>query len=408
MTAFRLVTCGLILACAGGLFGDDPEKPQIVRDPKLAGIATVFRTNSHAEMIIGRWIRTKTLDDRGQRLAGELVSLYVDQLPRSDLSRSLAAERGIPLYNTPQAALTRGTGALAVDGILLVAEHGDYPDSETGQKVYPKRRLFSAVAEVCRKSKRAVPVFIDKHLADNWTDAKWIYDTARELKIPLMAGSSLPSYRRDPAVDVRRGAKLKQIVGVSYGALDAYGFHGLEMLQCLVERRAGGETGVRAVRSVTGQAVWTSELFDRTLLDACIARLKRPRIRKGKTLEESVPKPVLYHVEYNDGLIANLLTLNGAVQEFSAAWRYVDGSTQSTLFDIQDNRPYMHFARLTEGIEQMMQTRRPTWPVERTLLTTGVLDAAFISMKNAGAEHPTPYLSIKYKSDWNWHQPPAD
>ena len=57
--------------------------------------------------------------------------------------------------------------------MLLVAEHGEYPKSKTGQTVYPKRRLFSQVLDGFDRSGRVVPVFIDKHLADNWPDAKW-------------------------------------------------------------------------------------------------------------------------------------------------------------------------------------------------------------------------------------------
>jgi hypothetical protein len=53
-----------------------------------------------------------------------------------------------------------------------------------------------------------------------------------------------------------------------------------------------------------------------------------------------------------------------------------------------------------------MQTGTPTWPVERTLLTSGILDAALISKKNGGETLATPHLKIAYQSNWNWQQPP--
>ena len=89
---------------------------------------------------------------------------------------------------TVEETLTLGTGKLAVDGVLLIAEHGKYPKNATGNTIYPKRRLFNEVQKVFRKTGQSVPVFVDKHLADNWKDSKWLYDTAAELKVPLMAG----------------------------------------------------------------------------------------------------------------------------------------------------------------------------------------------------------------------------
>src|SRR6185503_4748980 len=144
-----------------------------------------------------------------------------DQVPKNDLSRGFATTYGFRLSSTIEDALTLGTGRLAVDGVLLIAEHGDYPKSPTGNIQYPKRRFWEEVLKVFRASNRVVPVFIDKHLADNWTDAKFIYDTARELKIPLMAGSSLPGTWRRPPADVKRGARIRELVAITFHTTDA-------------------------------------------------------------------------------------------------------------------------------------------------------------------------------------------
>src|SRR5262245_42888783 len=226
---------------AGPASADDKPAAPV----RVAAVVTEYRHNSHADVIVSRLLQTQTLDGKGDKPGMRLVSLYTDQVPEGDTSRRLAREHGFRLSETVADALTLGTGKLAVDGVLLVAEHGRYPVSDTGQVQYPKRRLFEQVAKVFRESGRAVPVFIDKHLADNWLDAKFIYDTSRELSFPMMAGSSVPSLWRYPSADVRRDAKLRQIVAVSYHTLDAYGFHAMEMVQCLAERRAGGETGIR-------------------------------------------------------------------------------------------------------------------------------------------------------------------
>src|SRR5204862_2716556 len=231
-------------------------------------------------------------------------------------------------------ALTLGTGHLAVDGVLLIAEHGEYPKAPLGNTQWPKRRFWDETLKVFRASGRVVPVFIDKHLADNWTDAKFIYDSAQELKIPLMAGSSLPGTWRRPAADVKRGARLREIVGITYHITEHYGFHALEMVQALAEQREGGETGIKAVQTLTGEAVWRAfdeKAFDTELFDAAWQRLEQPRAG-GRPLRQLVRDPKLLRVEYRDGLRAHLLELNGAVGESTAAWRYAEvASVESSM-----------------------------------------------------------------------------
>jgi hypothetical protein len=379
--------------------------------PNIAGVTTVLRKNSHAEVIIGRLVRGYSLDDQGPRPGLKLASLFTDQVPESDISREWSKTYGFPIVDSVGKALTLGTDSLNVDGVLLVAEHGKYEKSATGNTMYPKRRLFGEVAETFRSSGRSVPVFIDKHLADNWKDAKWVYDQAKELKVPLMAGSSLPVLWRYPPIDTRRDAKIEEIVAVSYGSLNGYGFHALEMVQCLVERRAGGETGVRSVQCLTGDAVWEARKagrFSEQLFEATLDRLNQKRWQKrNKTLEESVREPVLWIVEYRDGLRASVLTLNGAVADWTAAWKYAgEDRVESARFQVQEERPYSHFTYLVKGFEKMMETGKATWPVERTLLTSGILNALLRSQVNGDERLDTPWLDVRYSSDFNWTQPP--
>ena len=260
-----------------------------------------------------------------------------------------------------------------------------------------------------RASGRVVPVFIDKHVADNWTDAKFIYDSAQELKIPLMAGSSVPGAWRRPPADVKRGARLREIVGITYHVTEHYGFHALEMVQALAEQREGGETGIKAVQTLTGDAVWRAfdeKQFDAELFDAAWKRLEQPR-GDGKPLRQLVRDPKLLRIEYADGLRAHVLELNGAAGEWSAAWRYADdGHAESSLFWTQEGRPAMHFTWLLQGIEAMFLTGKPSWNVERTLLTSGALHALLVSEKEGQRRVETPYLMLNYKPIWRWTEPP--
>jgi hypothetical protein len=338
----------------------------------------------------------------------ELASLYVDQRPSSDTSRALAASHGFRLSDTVADALTLGTDKLAVDGVLLIAEHGDYPRSATTNIQYPKRRFWDDIVSVFRKSHRIAPVFIDKHLADNWEDVKHIYDDAQSLQIPLLAGSSVPLTWRRPATDLRAGASLKEIVTLTYHTTDAYGFHALELSQALAEQRAGGEQGIRQVQTVTGEQVWqvlASGEVDRELLKQAWERLAQPGCRVDE-IEQRVAQPKLLKVHYVDGLRLHLLELNGAVNEWASAWRYADGSSDSTLAWTQEGRPGMHFSYLLRGIEQLMLTKRPPWNAERTLLTSGTLDALLISQTEQNRPVTTDHLQFRYRPAWRWQEPP--
>ena len=374
---------------------------------KVAAVVTTYYHNSHADVIASRLLETDTLDGKGRTPSLRLASLYTDQISEKppDVGQALAKTAGVRLSPSIEDALTLGTGTLAVDGVLMICEHGKYPRSETTSIQYPKRKFFEEIVRVFEKCGRVVPVFCDKHLADTAEDAKWIYDTAARLKIPMLAGSSLPGLWREPAADVRRGEELEEIVAISYHTLDAYGFHALEMVQCLAERRKGGETGVRAVQCLTGDDVWKDGLYDRKLLDAAFRRQKgSPEL--DEKARKSVKDPVLFRIEYADGLRASVLTLNHAVREWAVAWRTKSGDERSTRFETQEARPFMHFAWLLEGVVTMIQTGVPDRPVERTLLTSGLLDQLLVSKLQGGKRLETPQLKIAYAPPRDWRPPP--
>jgi hypothetical protein len=384
-----------------------PHLP-IARKP-IAGITTIYTFNSHADLILGRMPQTETLDGMGRIPTLQLASLYTDQVPKTDISRQIAADLRFPIVKTIPETLTLGQDKIAVEGAMVVAEHGDYPLSPTGALAFPKRKFFEQVFQTVDKyARRGLPVFCDKHLADTWEDAKWIYDEAKKREMPLMAGSSVPSAWRYPPIDMPRGAKLKEIHVVSYHHIDVYGFHALEAMQALVERRAGGETGVAAVQTFVGDEVWGAAergVYDRKLLDATLAAMRDRPLPPGKRVEELAQKPVLCVIEYRDGLRACFFTLDGAVQEWATAWKDQDGRVTSLTFVMQEERPFSHFAVLFNGIEQFMHTGRAPWPVERTLLTSGLIDECLRSKAAGGTRRETPHLDVKYTSEWNWIMP---
>ena len=182
------------------------------------------------------------------------MSTYVDQFPENDLSRARSQEFGFPLYPTIAEALRCGGDKLDVDAVLLVGEHGKYPVNELGQTLYPRYEFFKEIVEVFKQDGRTVPVFNDKHLSWKWEWSKEMVDTAHAMGFPLLAGSSLPVTWRMPSIDMPYGAEIEEVMCVAIGGVDSYDFHALETIQCMVERRRGGETGVDWLQAMRREA----------------------------------------------------------------------------------------------------------------------------------------------------------
>lgn len=364
---------------------------------KIAAIITEYRPNSHADVIVTKFLKGIPTDDGLLAPRVEIASMYVDQFPDNDLSRAMSAEHQVPIYPSIPQALTLGGDALAVDGVLLIGEHGDYAWNEKEQHLYPRKYFMEQICGVLATSGRSVPIFNDKHLSYNWADAKWMVDRAAQLKAPFMAGSSLPLGWRNPWLEHPLESPLTEAIAVGYSGLDVYGFHTLETLQCMVERRAGGETGVKAVTCLEGEAVWQAArdgLWSRDLAEAACACIEN---KPAGSMEEHCPTPALFLIEYLDGFRGMVLMLTGYITDMAYAGR-VDGQIQATEFFLQPKPPHSHFSYLSLNIEEMFVTGKPTYPLERTLLTTGVLEAALDSRFQGHQRLETPHLAIQYQS----------
>jgi len=374
----------------------------------VAAVVTEYRRHSHADVIVGKIIEGFNYDNK-DRPRMRLASLFVDQFPKGDMSRQLAKKYKFPIYDTIEGAVTLGRKQVSVDGVICVGEHGNYPTNKRGQILYPRRRFFEAVTNVFAKYKRSVPVFNDKHLAATWEDARWMYDRSRELHVPFMAGSSVPVTWRRPALNLKRNVQLVEAVQIGYGPFEGYGFHALEGLQCLAERRRGGETGVRAVQCLQGEEMWRAMdkgTWSRTLLEAAMTRVSAHA--KGDYRKATAKSDAgVFLIEYRDGFKGAVAIMNGWAYEgdggaFTCAVR-IRGQEKpvSTLFYLQQPDPFAHFTALVRAIDAMVQTGHAVYPVERTLLTTGILDAIMISRSEKNRRVETPHLAIRYQpTDW--------
>jgi hypothetical protein len=392
---------------------------------KIAALASVYTYLSHAYHIVGRFLDGFAVyDGHGVHLPSfEIASLFIEQTPAgTDLGRAKSKKHGVRVSPTVADALTLGTGALSVDAVLLIAEHGDYPYNEKLQKLYPRGRFFKEVLDVFRAAGRCVPVFIDKHLSYSRPEARQMVDEARALGVPLLAGSSLPVTWRLPELEIPLGRTFKDALVASRGDLEIFGFHSLETLQCMVERRDrnGKPQGVGAVTCLEGDAVWQAGdrgLWSWALLESALGRSHtrnpgdirqntrdfRPQPPPGRDIQTKFRHPVAFIVEYIDGLRATVLTLNGHVDDTTIAVRIKSATgedhTGSTLMYLPAPPGANFFNPLVLRIEDFFRSAKPPYPVERTLLTGGILDAALESRIRNHARIETPDLAaIDYQA----------
>lgn len=382
---------------------------------KLAVITTVWTEGTHAWHMAERFLVGYPIRGGWHRPKLDVVSAYVDQTPKGDLSRGRAREFGFTIYPTIAEALRQGGKTLAVDAVLVIGEHGKYPVNAIGQKQYPRYEFFRQVVDVFRRDGRTVPMFNDKHLSWNWEWAKEMVETSRTLGFPYLAGSSLPVTWRMPAIEMPLGAEVEEVMGIGFGPVDIYDFHALEMIQCMAERRRGGETGVAAIQALRGESVWkaqdsgswSSGGWDPALFESCLSRshtLEQPptfshRMPTRDQVRAWVKEPVAYRIEYADGLKATMLLMNGLIKDFTFAARLKgEPNRLSTQFHLPPNPNVAYSASLMSKAEELFLTGRPAYPIDRTLLTSGLVAAALQSLAAGQTRLETPHLAVRYQA----------
>jgi hypothetical protein len=290
-------------------------------------------------------------------------------------------------------ALRLGGSKLAVDAVAIIGEHGDYPRTPRGNFMYPRWKYFEEVARVMRQDASVIPVYQDKYFAYAWDDAKRTYNLARQMRIPLLCGSTVPLAWRRPPLEIARGTRFTELLTTSYSDIEEHAYHGIELLQSMAERRRGGETGVSRVRHCAGEEVWKLAAegeWSRSLLDAALSRRVNAVPRDGKQ------PPEAFLIRYRDGLKAAVLHVNAMTRDYAFAAR-VEGQREpvSTCFYIQLYL-HNHWSFMVRNFEDLTFTRREPNPIERTLVANGILLAGLESRRQGGKWIDTPELSLSY------------
>jgi hypothetical protein len=391
-----------LAACPG--FG--PVSAAEGKRPRVAAVVTEFTYRSHAHVILENFLEPYYFNGRLTDPGMDVVSLYVDQFPAGqDMARDVAKRYNFEIFPTIGAALRRGGNDLAVDGVLSIGEHGDYPLSDRGQIMYPRKRFFDEIVAVFRQSGRVVPLFNDKHLSYRWDWSAEMMQVARELKIPFMAGSSVPLAERRPALELPAEPVIEEAISIHGGEMDAYDFHGLEVLQAMVEARRGGETGVSEIQFLEGDAVWRAAADGHWTSALAEAAMQAEAGKKVGPLERFVePADGERHpvhallIKYRDGLRATVLRLGKNAARWNFACRLAGKPEPlATSFYVG---PWLNrnlFKALSHAIQTHIREKQAPYPIERTHLVTGMLAAAMDSHFEHDRPLPTPHLQIAYQ-----------
>ncbi len=368
---------------------------------KVAAIFTEFTHRSHANVILENFLHPYFFNGRRVDSGMDVVSFYADQFPLNEMSRDISKRFNIPLFKTIEEALCLGGKELAVDAVLSIGEHGEYPTNDLGQKEYPRKRFFDEIVAVMQRSGRFVPLFNDKHLSYRWDWAKEMYETTRQSGIPFMAGSSVPLAQRKPMLELPDDFEIEEAVSIHGGPMEVYDFHALEVLQSMIESRRGGETGVSRVEFLTGDALWKAAddgRWSRELAER--AMIAERGNREGNLTNFEGEDPSESHgilLTYKDGTRGTILNLGTSAGRWNFACR-IKGSSdiRATHFFVGPWNNRNLFKALSHAIQHHFRHGSPPYPVERTLLTTGLLDAAMHSRKE-GIALETPQLEFGYE-----------
>ena len=345
----------------------------------------------------------------GQQLLDRFLSGY----PVDGAWRTPAIETTVSAYQL----LTGAENELerrAIEYGLVVARTAEQAAQGADAVVVVPRRPGAVANEFLNRIalEQAAPgaaCFIHGTLANSLAGARALTDLARSRQIALLAGTPMAVTWRLPAVPIPKASTIRRAVMVVQGTAPGAELHALDGLLPILEPRAGGESGVRHLQLLEGREVWRAG--DRggwspRLLAAAISRSNSPQgdpMLDGRTQDlfglGLIPKlarsPRAWILTHADGCTSALLVLDGVVNDFNYAVELADGGVHSAQLFRAPPPAEHHFSLLAAVVEEFLQSGRPAWPIERSLLTAGLLE----TMSRPGSRRPggvaTPDLTVR-------------
>lgn len=358
---------------------------------KMGFLVEEFKVPSPAQQLLDRFLIGYPRDGIFRRAQGRRIFLRVADDNKADAGEVARREKDFGLARSAQVTET--------DAVVMVW-------AGTGAKANG-----SLLKETVNAARAGTNCFVHGALANTLAEARQIAALTAERKVKLVAGTPLPVTWRLPDVQVPRGTSLKEALVVVQGPPHTAEFHGLEILLSLVERRQGGESGIRSVQSLRPATFWkhvTPENWTWPLLAAAISRSNHPQgdpVTDGRTqdlvglglLPKLAREPRGWLIEHRDGLRSAILILDGAIADYDFAVRTTEGAILSAQI-YRPPAPADHqFSALTAVVEDFLRGGQTPWPIERNILEAGLLEVFGGAGANSEEAIETPALAIPYR-----------
>ena len=372
---------------------------------KIAFLLDEFTTPSPAQQLLDRFLIGYPRDGVLRRFEGTQVSAYLAVSIESNFGER-PKEFDLDVAHTVEEAVADA------DAVVIVSRRPGAQANEAFLKIALERAPEGAAC------------FVHGALANSLTTARTLAATAAARRIALVAGTPLSVTWRLPPVELPAGTPLTEaliVVQVNPQAIQATPpsppatlagaeLHALDGLLPVIERRRGGESGIRTVRFLEGKELWRAGqkgLWSWPLLAAALSRSHTPQgdpVLDGRTQDlvglGLVPKlarnPRGWLLEHRDGLRSTILVLDGVVADFNFAVRAKNGEIVSAQLFRAPPPAEHHFNRLAAVMEDFFRSGKSPWPIERNLLSAGLLETFAKPSSLSGRRVETSELGIAY------------
>ena len=367
---------------------------------KIAFLLDEFSAPSPAQQLLDRFLIGYPRDGALRKFDDAEVSAYLTVSSESNFGMR---EEDYDL----EVARTAEKAVAGADAVVIVSRRPGALANEAFLKI------------ALEQAPEGAACFVHGVLANSLPSARNFATRAAARRIALLAGTPLCVTWRLPEVDLIPGTALTEALivvqvnplsGQPPATLGGAELQALDGLLPVIERRRGGESGIRSVRFLEGKNLWRAGekgLWSWPLLAAALSRSHTPQgdpVQDGRTQDLAglglVPKlarnPRGWLLEHRDGLRTSILVLDGVVADFNFAVRTQSGDVLSAQLFRAPTPAEHHFSRLAAVMEDFFRGSRAPWPVERNLLVAGLLEKFGKPASLTGQRLETPELNIAY------------
>jgi hypothetical protein len=363
---------------------------------RIAFLLEEFSTPSPAQQLLDRFLVGYPRDGQWHKFDDVTISAYLAVTSESDFG-SRVEEHDLVIASTVERAIENA------DAVVIV----------------PRRPGALANEDFVKLALELAPeggaCFVHGTLANSDISARAFAAQAAKRTINLLAGTAMGVTWRLPPIEVPADTPLTEALIVvqvstlfttssqpaSAATLAGAELNALEGLLPRIEKRRGGESGVRAVRWMEGRELWRAGdkgQWSWPLLAAALSRSHTPQgdpVTDGRTQDlvglGLVPKlarnPRGWLIEHRDGMRSAILVLDGVIADTTFALRAKDGPVFSAQLFRAPPPIEQHFSLLAAALEDLFRTGQSPWPLQRGILVAGLLE----TFRNSAAKSGRPF-----------------